>query len=92
MVALKNAKSQQSKSHLVDMRTHDAYHKWFEISSDAGRGKSYKIDICQIIKCTFEYFSQKNTPCKPSLYIYLFILNVSENFNLLRKNILQEQN
>ena len=27
MVALKNEKSQQSKSHLADMRIHDAYHK-----------------------------------------------------------------
>ena len=52
MVALKNAKSQQ-----VDMVIHDTYHKWFEISSGASCAKSYKIDICQTIKCTCEYFS-----------------------------------
>ena len=85
MVAFKNAKTQQSKLHLVDMGKHDAYHKWFEISSAAGRAKSYKIDICQAIKCTCEYFSQKNTPCKHILYIYLFILNVAENSNLLQQ-------
>ena len=83
MVALKNAKSQQSKLHLVDMVIHDAYHKWFGISSAAGPAKSYEINICQTIKCSCEYFSQKNTPCKHILYIYLFILNVPENSNLL---------
>ena len=81
-VSLKNAKSQESKLLLVDMEIHDAYHKWFEIPSAAGRAKSYKIDICQTIKCTCEYFSQKNTPCKHIIYIYLFILNVPENSNL----------
>ena len=49
MVAFKNAKTQQSKLHLVDMGKHDAYHKWFEISSAAGRAKSYKINLCQCI-------------------------------------------
>ena len=67
------------------MGIHDAYHKWFEIFSGAGRAKSYKIDICQTIKCTCEYFSQKNTLCKHILYIYLFILNVPENSNLLQQ-------
>ena len=51
-VVLKNAKSQQSKLHLVERKIHDAYHKWFEISSAASSPKSYKIDICQAIKCT----------------------------------------
>ena len=73
MVAFKNAKTQQSKLHLVDMGKHDAYHKWFEISSAAGRAKSYKIDICQAIKCTCEYFSQKNTPCKHIIYLPIYI-------------------
>ena len=59
MVALKNAKSQQSKLHLVNMGINDAYHKWFEVSSAVGRAKSYRLDICQTIKCTCEYFSQK---------------------------------
>ena len=64
MVALKIAKSLQSKLHLLDLGIHDAYHKWFEISSAAGRAKSYKVDICLTIKCNFEYISQKNAPCK----------------------------
>ena len=67
------------------MGIHDAYHEWFEIFSGAGRAKSYKIDICQTIKCACEYFSQKNTLCKHILYIYLFILNVPENSNLLQQ-------
>ena len=67
------------------MGVHDAYHEWFEIFSGAGRAKSYKIDICQTIKCACEYFSQKNTLCKHILYIYLFILNVPENSNLLQQ-------
>ena len=68
------------------MGIHDAYHKWLEISFAAGSAKSYKIDVCQTIKCTCEYFSQKtNTPCKHILYIYLFTLNVPENFNLLQQ-------
>ena len=70
------------------METHDIYHKWFEISTAAGRSKSYKVNICQIIKCTFEHFSQENTPCKHILYIYLFGLNVPENFNLLQQMFL----
>ena len=41
------------------MGINDAYHKWFEVSSAVGRAKSYRIDICQTIKCTCEYFSQK---------------------------------
>ena len=85
MVPLKNAKSQHSKLDLVDLRIHNACHKWFEISKPAGRTKSYKIDISQTIKCTCEYFSQKNTPCKHILYIYLFILNVPENSNILQQ-------
>ena len=67
------------------MGIHDTYHKWFEISSAGARAKSYKIDICQTIKFTCEYFSQKNTSCKHILYIYLFILNVLENSNLLQQ-------
>ena len=85
IVALKNEKSQQSKFYLVDMGIHDAYHKWFEISNAAGRAKSYKIDICQTVTYTCEHFSQKNTSCKHILYIYLFILNVPENSNLLQQ-------
>ena len=84
MVALKNAKSEQSQLHLVDMGMHDTYHKWFEISGAAGPATSCKVDICQTIKCTCKYFSQKNTPCKHVLYIYLFTLNVPENSNLLQ--------
>ena len=83
MVALRNSKPQQSKLHLVDTRIHDAYHKWFEISSAADRAKSFKITICQTIKCTCACFSRKNTACKNVLYIYLFILNVPENSNSL---------
>ena len=50
------------------------------------RAKSYKVDICQTIKCTCEYFSQKNTPCKHVFCIfYIFILNVPENSNLLQQ-------
>ena len=56
MDASKNAKSQQSKLHLVGMGIHDAYHKWFEISSAAGSAKSYKIVIRHTIQCTCEYF------------------------------------
>ena len=33
-------------------------------------------------------FSQKNTPCKHFLYIYIFILNVPENSNLLQQMFL----
>ena len=72
MVTLKNAKSQQSKLHLVDMGIHDAYYKWFEISRAAGRAKSYKIDICQTIKCTCEYFFTEKHPVQAFL-IYLHI-------------------
>ena len=85
MVPLKNAKSQHSKLDLVDMRIHNACHKWFEISKAAGRAKSYTIHISQTIKCTYEYFSQNNTPYKHILYIYLFILNVPEDSNLLQQ-------
>ena len=67
------------------MGIHDAYHKWFEISRAAGLAKPYKINIYQTDKCTCEYFSQKNTLCKHILYIYLFILNVPENSNLLQQ-------
>ena len=85
MVALKNAKLQLSNLDLADMRIHAAYHKWFEISTAAGRARPYKIDICQTVKCTCQYFSKKNTPCRHILYIYLFILNVPENSNLLQQ-------
>ena len=44
VVDLKNTKLQQSKFYLVDMEIHNAYHKWFEISSAAGRANSYKIN------------------------------------------------
>ena len=85
IVALKSAKSQQKRLHLVDIGIHEGYHKWFEISSAASRAKSYKINICQTIKCTCEYFSQKNTPRKYIIYIYLFIFIVPENSNLLQQ-------
>ena len=93
MVASKNAKSQKSKLNLLDMGIHDAYHKCFEVSSSAGHVKSYKIGICQIIKCTCEYFSQKSALWKHILYIYLFILIVlycimylySKKYNLLHQ-------
>ena len=69
MVALKNANLQQPKLHLVNLGKYDTYHKWFETSSAAGHAKPCKINICETIKCTCEYFSQKNTPCK---HIYLY--------------------
>ena len=54
------------------MGTQDTYHEWFEISIPVGRAKSYKINICQIIKCTCEYFSQKKHPVQTYL-MYLLV-------------------
>ena len=89
-VSLKNAKSQESKLLLVDMEIHDAYHKWFEIPSAAGRAKSYKIDICQTIKCTCEYFSQKNTRANIS-FIFTYLYSMCQKILIYSsKCILQE--
>ena len=54
---LKNAKLQQP--HLVDMKIHNAYHKWLEISSAAGRAKSYKSTSAKQLNVLVNIFHRK---------------------------------
>ena len=54
-------------------------------SSTKKRGKSYRVHLKQDISCPCKCFSQKNTPCKHLLYVYLFVLNLSEDSAVLQQ-------
>ena len=84
MVALKNMKEFRQKTSMIDMGKQDKYHK-FHVSSDRNNPISYTVDICRELKCTCEYFVQKNTPCKHVLYIIMKVFNVKESSYILQQ-------
>ena len=61
------------------MGEQDKYHKWFHVSSVRNNAVSCTVDICRELRCTCEYFVQKNTPCKHILYIMMKVFNVEES-------------
>ena len=69
--AINNTKRDQTKINLIDTGHEGKYLKWFTVSSANGRGKKYKVENAESIKCTCEFFKQKNTPRKHIIYIYL---------------------
>ena len=84
MVALKNMKEFRQKTSMIDMGKQDKYHK-FHVSSGRNNPISYTVDICRELKCTCEYFVQKNTPCKHVLYIIMKVFNVKESSYILQQ-------
>ena len=83
LVALKNAKS--STMNLIDLGQVNDTSRWFEFSSSGFRGRTYSVQIKEIINCTCEFFNQKNTPFKHILHVYLNVLNVCEFSHLLQQ-------
>ena len=69
------------------MGTQDTYQEWFEISIPVGRAKSYKINICQIIKCTCEYFSQKKHLVQTYLMYLLVYSQCARKFKFIAANM-----
>ena len=62
--------------------------KWFTISSTSGRERKYKVEIAESIKCTCEFFNQKNTPCKHIIYIYFHVFNIPESLFMIQQMFL----
>ena len=79
MIALKNMKEFTQKTSIIDMGEQDKYHKWFQVSSGRSNAISYTVDICRELRCSCEYFVQKNTPCKHLLYIMMKVFNVKKS-------------
>ena len=85
MVALKNMKEFIQKISMIDMGEQEKYRKWFHISSGRNNAVSYTVGICTELRCTCEYFVQKNTPCKHILYIMIKVFNVKESSYILQQ-------
>ena len=45
---------------------------------------SYTVHVCKELRCIFEYYVQKNTPCKHILYIMMNFFNVKESSYILK--------
>ena len=86
-VALENAKAAKNLI-LLDLGEVSETSKWFEISSASSRRRSYKVEIKEAVSCTCEFFSQKNTPCKHLLHVYLNVLNICETSHILQQMFL----
>ena len=50
------------------MGEQEKYHKWFHVSSGGSNATSYTVNTCRKLRCSCEYFAQKNTPCKHIVY------------------------
>ena len=85
MVALKNMKEFVQKISMIDIGEQEKYRKWFHISSGQNNAVSYTVGICTELRCTCEYFVQKNTPCKHILYIMIKVFNVKESSYILQQ-------
>ena len=85
MVALKNMKEFVQKISMIDMGEQEKYRKWFHISSGRNNAVSYTVGICTELRCTCEYFVQKNTPCKHISYIMIKVFNVKESSYILQQ-------
>ena len=83
--AINNAKKDHTKINLIDTGYEGKYLKWFTVSSANGRGRKYKVEIAESIKCTCEFFNQKNTPCKYIIYIYLYVFNIPESSYIIQQ-------
>ena len=84
MVALKNMKEIGNKTSMIGMGEQDKYHK-SHVSNGRNNAISYTVDICRELKCTCEYFVQKNTPSKHVLYIMMKVFNVKESSYILQQ-------
>ena len=67
------------------MGEQDKYHNWFHVSSGRNNAISYTVDIRRELRCSCEYFAQKNTPCKHILYIMMKVLNVKKSSYILQQ-------
>ena len=70
--------------YLIDLGQVSETLRWFELSISSSRGRTYRVEIKESVNYTCEFFSQKNTPCKHILSIYLNVLNVCESLHLLQ--------
>ena len=50
------------------MGEQDKYHKWFHVSSGRNNTIRCTLDTCRELRCSCEYFVQKNTSCKHIIY------------------------
>ena len=88
----KNAKSQPSKLHLVEMETHDAYHKWFEIYSAAGIANLMKPTSAKQLTVLVD-ISHRKIPRANISYIFTYIYSMCQKILICcSKRFLQEQN
>ena len=85
MVALNNMKWFAQKTSIIDMGEQDKYHKWFHASIGWNNAVSYTVDICKELRCTCEYFVQKNKPCECILHIMMKVFNVKEGSYILQQ-------
>ena len=69
---------------LIDLGQVSETLRWFELSISSSRGRTYRVEIKESVNYTCEFFSQKNTPCRHILSIYLNVLNVCESLYLLQ--------
>ena len=86
-LALANAKGSKNLT-LLDLGEVNETSKWFEISSASSCGRSYKVEIKEAVSCNCEFFTQKNTPCKHLLYVYLTVLILWETSHILQQMFL----
>ena len=85
MIAMKNMKEFPQKTSIIGMGEQDKCHKWFHVSSGRNNAISYTVDIRRELRCSCEYFVQKNTPCKHILYIMMKVLNVKKSSYILQQ-------
>ena len=85
MIAMKNMKEFAQKTSIISMGEQDKCHKWFHVSSGRNNAISYTVDIRRELRCSCEYFVQKNTPCKHILYIMMKVFNVKESSYILQQ-------
>ena len=77
-----------TKINLIDTGYERKFLKWFTVSSTNGCGKKYKAKIVESVKCTCEFFNQKNTPCKHIIYIYFHVFNIPESLFMIQQMFL----
>ena len=90
MVALKNMKDFAQKTSIIDAGEQDKY-KWFHLSSGQNNAVSYTVELWKELRCTYEYFAQKNTPCKHILYIMMKVFNVKESLFVIQQIYLNKK-
>ena len=76
-----NVKSDHAKINLIERNSL----KWFTVSNANCRGRKYKVELAESIKCTCEFFNKKTLHASTQFKHILDVLNIPQSPYILQQ-------